>query len=80
MNYKVRVATIAALSIVIMLEWTILLSYGLQQAESIKNPQFCYTTEPSKGNTLKNCFTTKGACDDALHDDPGATSHKCKTD
>jgi len=45
-----------------------------------KNPQFCYTTEPSKGNTLKNCFTTKGACDDALHDDPGATGHKCKTD
>lgn len=79
MNHKARVAAIAALSIA-MFGSTILLTYGMQQAESTKKPQFCYTTQPSKSNTLDNCFTTKEACDDALHDDPGAISHKCKAD
>ena len=78
MNHKARVATIIALSIA-MLGSTILLTHGVHQAESAE-PQFCYTAEPSKGHTLDNCFTTKEACDDALHDDPGAVNHKCKAD
>lgn len=79
MNHKARVATITVMSIA-MLGSTILLTYGgAQQAEAVKKPEFCYSTKLSGGHT-DNCFTTIEACNDALHDDPGATSHKCKAD
>jgi len=77
MNHKARGATIIALSIA-MFGSTIFLTHAIHQAESAKKPQVCYTAQPSKGHTLDNCFTTKEACDDALHDDPGAGNHKCK--